>query len=55
MDIDPKGPGTLNKEYGGKTYYFCSDNCRRSFEENPGRYAPEKMSAQDKDGKRGPA
>ncbi len=55
MSVDPKAPSTLKKEYGGKTYYFCSDNCKRSFEENPGKYVPEKMSAQDKDGKRGPA
>ncbi len=23
---------------GGRTYYFCSDECRSSFEERPSRY-----------------
>lgn len=23
---------------GGQTYYFCSENCREQFDENPGRY-----------------
>lgn len=55
MGVDPKASTTLKKEYGGNTYYFCSDNCRRSFEANPGKYVPGKMSAQEKDGMRGPA
>lgn len=55
MNIDPKAPTTFKKEHGGKTYYFCSDNCKRSFEENPGKYASEKMSAQHKNEERGPA
>lgn len=25
--------------YGGKTYHFCSDSCRRAFEQNPEEYA----------------
>jgi YHS domain-containing protein len=25
--------------YQGQEYYFCSDFCRKKFEENPGRYA----------------
>ena len=24
---------------GGKTYYFCADRCRRTFEADPGKYA----------------
>ncbi len=55
MTVDPKAPSTLKKQYNGKTYYFCSDNCKKSFETNPGKYVPEKMSAQEKAGKRGPA
>ena len=27
-------------EFQGKTYYFCSDRCRRMFEEHPDRYVP---------------
>jgi YHS domain-containing protein len=25
---------------GGRDYYFCSENCRDSFERNPARYLP---------------
>jgi Cu+-exporting ATPase len=25
--------------YGGQTYYFCSENCRQRFDENPTRYS----------------
>lgn len=24
----------------GKTYYFCSDECRKAFEKNPAKYQP---------------
>lgn len=27
------------RDHGGKTYYFDSDECRRQFEKDPGRYA----------------
>ena len=26
-------------EYGGRTYHFCSDQCRNKFDENPAEYA----------------
>lgn len=26
--------------FQGKRYFFCSDRCRRKFEENPGWYVP---------------
>ena len=29
---------TLTSISGGKTYYFCADSCRRSFEADPERY-----------------
>jgi P-type Cu+ transporter len=25
-------------ESGGKTYYFCSTQCKRSFDEDPAKY-----------------
>jgi YHS domain-containing protein len=25
-------------EYGGKTYYFCSQHCKQQFDKNPGGY-----------------
>lgn len=29
----------LKAEYQGKTYYFCSQGCLKSFSANPGKYA----------------
>jgi len=26
-------------EYQGQTYYFCSPDCKRQFDQNPQRYA----------------
>jgi len=26
-------------EYRGKTYYFCSQMCKTTFDKNPGKYA----------------
>lgn len=39
MSVDPQAPGTLEAEYEGKTYHFCSDACRKSFEADPEKYA----------------
>ena len=25
-------------EYEGQTYYFCSENCKEQFRQNPGQY-----------------
>ncbi|WEV58624.1 heavy metal translocating P-type ATPase [Bifidobacterium sp. ESL0728] len=38
MTIDPK-TAAGSQEYNGKTYYFCSDNCAKSFAANPAKYA----------------
>jgi len=36
MQVDPKGsPMQLEQ---GKEYYFCSEDCRLKFEENPAEY-----------------
>ena len=32
-------------EYEGKTYYFCSDDCKTEFDANPEDYAEEGRSA----------
>lgn len=42
MDVDPKAAGVLQAQHRGKTYYFCSGQCRTSFEGDSGKYAPEK-------------
>ena len=34
--VDEKTP---KAEYQGKTYYFCSEECRDNFLKNPGKYA----------------
>ncbi len=37
MDIDPEtAAGT--SEYNGKTYYFCSLGCKKSFDKAPEKY-----------------
>ncbi|HNO78142.1 MAG TPA: YHS domain-containing protein [Phycisphaerae bacterium] len=48
METDPVCGMPVNRnwaaakaEHGGKTYYFCIDECRRRFEEQPNRYATE--------------
>ncbi len=38
MDVESK-PGTLQATHQGKTYYFCSAGCKKSFEADPARYA----------------
>ena len=38
MDVDAK-PGTTQATHQSKTYYFCSDGCKKSFESDPARYA----------------
>lgn len=38
MDVDV-APTTAKATHAGKTYYFCSDGCKRSFEKEPARYA----------------
>jgi len=40
MEVDPaeaRAEG-LASEYQGKTYYFCCDMCKESFDEDPGEY-----------------
>ncbi len=39
MPVDPKS--ALKAEYQGKTYYFCSQDCKGNFEATPGSYASE--------------
>ena len=34
--------GSLKSEYKGRTYYFCSDHCKKKFDEDPARHANEK-------------
>lgn len=34
-----KDKTTINFQYGGKFYYFCSASCFEEFKENPAKYA----------------
>jgi YHS domain-containing protein len=36
--IDDKTP---HADFNGKTYYFCSEHCRKAFEKDPSKYAKE--------------
>ena len=38
MTVNEKNPPGGKFEYLGKTYYFCSPGCRRSFERDPAKY-----------------
>lgn len=35
VEVDKATPRTV---YNGKTYYFCSDECKNKFQKNPGKY-----------------
>lgn len=37
MEVDPK-TATDKSIYQGKTYYFCSPGCKRSFDKEPQKY-----------------
>jgi YHS domain-containing protein len=37
MMVDEKSK--WKSTYSGKTYYFCSEGCKRTFEKNPKKYA----------------
>ncbi len=38
MDVDP-ATAEHSSEYHGKTYYFCSASCKRTFENAPEEFA----------------
>lgn len=33
------GEVKFSSDYKGKTYYFCSENCKEHFDNNPEKYA----------------
>jgi YHS domain-containing protein len=45
MDVDPHAPNAIKTQHGGKTYYFCSGQCKKNFDADPVRYAPKATSA----------
>ncbi len=38
MNVDEK-KAAATSAYSGKTYYFCSKNCKERFDKEPGKYA----------------
>ncbi len=38
MDVEAN-PGAKQSSYQGKTFYFCSDGCRKTFDQDPARHA----------------
>jgi YHS domain-containing protein len=50
MDVDPQSSKTLKAQYKGKTYYFCSEMCKKSFEANSDKYIPKEAPHSHKDG-----
>jgi RND family efflux transporter MFP subunit len=41
MDVDPAMAKAANRTsiYEGKTYFFCSDSCKKAFDKEPAKYA----------------
>ena len=37
MEVEEEG-ARYTADYGGTTYYFCTDFCRKKFLENPDKY-----------------
>jgi YHS domain-containing protein len=38
MMVDEK-TAKIKSQYRGKTYYFCAQGCKITFDKNPGKYA----------------
>jgi len=38
MQVDEKN-SEFQAQYGGKQYSFCSEDCKKKFEENPQQFA----------------
>ncbi len=39
MEVDKKTPAA-KIDYDGQTFYFCSENCKKQFVEEPEKYIP---------------
>jgi YHS domain-containing protein len=38
MRIDEKSDAGLQTQFAGRKYFFCSEECRKEFEADPGEY-----------------
>jgi len=50
MTVDRSSAGTAT--FQGKTYYFCSDSCRKKFEDSPAAYAAKVVNPSGAQGRR---
>jgi YHS domain-containing protein len=46
MEVDEK-TAAGKSEYKGQTYYFCSPGCKRTFDQNPEKYAGQPTHGQE--------
>ena len=44
MKVDDQ-KAAAQSSYQGKTYYFCSQDCKSKFDQNPQRYAGKKATS----------
>jgi YHS domain-containing protein len=40
MSVDSTKPGAFKSVLEGKTYYFCSESCKETFDKDPRAYLP---------------
>jgi membrane fusion protein, copper/silver efflux system len=46
MQVDPANAGDKKSNYGGTTYYFCSDGCKQRFDKNPEKFVAQLRAIQ---------
>ena len=44
MQVDPRN-AAATMEYQSQTYYFCSEDCRQKFMQNPAQYVGQQTRA----------
>jgi len=45
MEVNPES-AEAQTEYGGQTFYFCSQQCKEAFDRDPARYLDDTDRAQ---------
>jgi len=45
MEVNPAS-AAAQSEWGGQSFYFCSEECKRTFDANPQRYVDQTDIAQ---------
>jgi Cu+-exporting ATPase len=47
MEVNPAS-AKAQSEWGGQTFYFCSDQCKRAFDASPERFIDDTDRAQER-------